>query len=321
MSHIISVQTGARLHFGLFATQSESGRSFGGVGLMIDQPGCQLTATHAEQDQIDASGEIAPRLASWLATYRTQCPEQFRPTACRISIQSEIPMHAGLGSGTQTALAVAAALSQLAQEPVVAIPELARRVQRGRRSAIGLHGFRQGGLLAEAGKMHNEEISPLLSRVDFPADWKILLVMPTDQAGLSGDSERTAFAELGPMPPQTTRRLHDIAEHEFFPAVQARDFEATAIALHEFGRLNGEYFAPVQGGLFADPRLPDLADWLIARGCRGVGQSSWGPTLFALCRDNTEASERQREIQCRMPSHFQVFVTSAMNQPARVNVS
>src|SRR5580765_7782762 len=64
--------------------------------------------------------------------------------------------------------------------------ELARRAGRGRRSAIGLHGFHEGGLLVEAGKRAPEEISPLVARVDFPDEWRFVLVRPRRATGVSG---------------------------------------------------------------------------------------------------------------------------------------
>jgi predicted sugar kinase len=36
---VVAVQTGARLHFGLLTQGQEAGRRYGGLGLMIDQPG------------------------------------------------------------------------------------------------------------------------------------------------------------------------------------------------------------------------------------------------------------------------------------------
>ncbi|HLQ45849.1 MAG TPA: hypothetical protein VK137_14015, partial [Planctomycetaceae bacterium] len=184
----------------------------------------------------------------------------------------------------------------LSGEGEVAASELARRVGRGLRSALGIHGFEQGGFLVEAGQQHPDEISPLVARLAFPAEWRLLLLTPRDSRGLSGDSERTAFARLGAMPVSTTDRLCRITLMELLPAIIARDFDAVSAALFEFGRLNGEYFAPEQGGLFADGRMADVAEWLTSRGCRGVGQTSWGPTLFALCRDEADAAERHRDL-------------------------
>ena len=198
MWNSISIRTGARLHFGLLAVQASTGRNFGGVGLMVDSPECHLTVVRSEQDEIHADAELATRLAAWREGYRQRCPISFCPAACRIEIQSAIPRHAGLGSGTQTALALAAALAIFAGESDIPATELARRVGRGVRSALGIHGFQHGGLLVEAGKQQSDEISPLIARLAFPADWRFLLLTPPSASGLSGDAERSAFRQLGP---------------------------------------------------------------------------------------------------------------------------
>lgn len=231
-------------------------------------------------------------------------------------------MHAGLGSGTQTALALAAALARLAGEADIAAVELARRVGRGARSALGIHGFQRGGVLVEAGKRTPDEISPLVARLPFPAEWRWLLFTPPNAHGLSGYAERSAFARLGAMPAATTDRLCRLVLMDLLPSVVTADFDAASAAIHEFGRLNGEFFAPIQGGLFADPRMAQIADWLISQGCRGVGQSSWGPTLFALCPNHPTAESLQASVRTRfaptLNSPATCQIVSARDEGARV---
>ncbi len=320
---IITVQTGARLHFGLLALKSVSGRNFGGVGLMVEAPGCELSVEPADRDECLAEPEIAARLNAWRDEYRRRCPIEHRPPACRIRLSQTIPAHAGLGSGTQTALALAAALSQWGGEQTIAAQELARRIGRGARSALGIHGFEHGGLLVEGGKRHPDEISPLVARPDFPSDWRVLLVTPNDRRGLSGDAERAAFSRLTPMPTSLTETLCRIVLMELLPAVASADFAATAAALQEFGQLNGSHFAPIQGGVFADRQMAELAKTLTDQDCVGVGQSSWGPTLWILCRDETEASRCRDEITTHPSAEAcTIQLTSAQNSGshARQNV-
>ena len=202
----------------------------------------------------------------------------------------------------------------LGGETTVAATELARRVGRGARSALGIHGFEHGGLLVEGGKRHSDEISPLVARLDVPPDWRLLLVTPSDRRGLSGDAERAAFARLTPMPRTLTEALCRIVLMELLPAVASADFAAAAAALREFGQLNGSHFAPVQGGVFADPQIAGFAKWLTNQGCVGVGQSSWGPTLWVLCHDELDAI-RYRDLIALHPSvrACTIHLTAAQN--------
>jgi beta-RFAP synthase len=310
----ITVQTGARLHFGLLAVQAARGRNFGGVGLMVQAPGCELTVEVAERDECSAEPEMLARLSSWRDEYRRRCPTEHRPPACRIQLSRAMPSHSGLGSGTQTALALAAALAQLGGEREVAATELARRVGRGARSALGIHGFERGGLLVEGGKRNSEDISPLVARLDLPDEWRVLLVTPNDRRGLSGDAERTAFSRLTPMSDSLTESLCRIVLMELFPAVASGDFLSAAAAFQDFGQLNGIHFAPVQGGIFADPKMAELAMWLTDQGRVGIGQSSWGPTLWVLCRHEAEAIHCREQIASHPSARAcTIHLTSAKN--------
>lgn len=318
----ITAQTGARLHFGLLAVQAASGRNFGGVGLMVEAPGCELSVEASDRDECFAEPEIAARLTAWRDEYRRRCPAEHRPPACRIRLAQVIPSHAGLGSGTQTSLALAAALARWAGEENVSATELARRVGRGARSALGIHGFQQGGLLVEGGKRQPEEISPLVSRLDFPPEWRVLLIVPNDRRGLSGDAERAAFSRLTPMASSLTETLCRIVLMELLPAVASTDFSSASAALQEFGQLNGSHFAPVQGGVFADLQMAELAKWLADQGCVGVGQSSWGPTLWVLCSDESEATGRRDEIAMHPSARAcTIHLTAAKNNGSHARQS
>lgn len=317
MSRCIEVQTGARLHFGLLAVHSNVGRRFGGVGLMINAPSGTLSVAASECDECDAPAEWSARLVGWRDEYRRRCPPEFRPPACRIQLRQALPMHTGLGSGTQTALALAAALSRLSGEERVRAAQLASRVGRGARSALGIHGFDHGGLLVEGGKRQSEEISPLVARLEFPTEWRVLLVIPEDRRGLSGDAERDAFSKLAPMSPALTDRLCGLVLMDLLPAVASRDFSETAAALREFGRSNGSHFASIQGAVFADPRMSELACWLTDHGCVGLGQSSWGPTLWILCRDDADANRTRERIASHPAARAcTIYLTTAQNTGA-----
>lgn len=294
MPRQITVTTGARLHFGLLSHQPTRGRYFGGVGLMVDQPGFRITARLAERDS--ASGpEAALRVRRFLETYRSHGPADRLPP-CHLTVEREIPAHAGLGSGTQLGMAVAQALALMAGEGHVDAPQLAARVGRGLRSALGIYGFARGGLLVDGGKLSEARIAPLAARAAFPDDWRMVLVTPGPPTGLSGAAERRAFAELPSMPMGVTSELSRLVLLELLPAVLEADFDACGEALFEIGRQVGEYFAPVQGGVYADAAMRQLAIHVRRSGIRGVGQSSWGPTMFILCQSATDADELTGEL-------------------------
>jgi predicted sugar kinase len=72
-------------------------------------------------------------------------------------------------------------------------------------------------------------------------------------------------------------------------------------AVHEFNRRAGEPFAAAQGGAYASPAIAELIVELRALGIRGVGQSSWGPTVFAMVPDSDTALSLVLRYRSRLP--------------------
>jgi beta-ribofuranosylaminobenzene 5'-phosphate synthase len=304
----VHIQAPSRLHFGMFSIRPIDGRRFGGVGAMVGLPGLSMTLRRSER--LEATGPLAARAIlaarqAWAADPRRfSTPEP----PCRIEILTAPPEHVGLGTGTQLSMAVAAGIHALgndretrlpaASEPLDA-PRLARLVGRGERSAIGLYGFLHGGLLLDGGKADGEEISPLAGRVALPEAWRFVLVCPEGGRGLSGPEERQAFAGLPPVPPQRCRWLLREAKEVLLPAAAEGRFDEFSESLYQFGYNAGLSFAAFQGGPFAGPRLAALVDRIRALGVRGVGQSSWGPTIFALLPDHSAAEEFVATLRCQ----------------------
>lgn len=294
MTECITVTTGSRLHFGLLVAGPSDRRSYGGVGLMIDQPRFSLTVRKANAGGIQASSATGLRIARLIQTLGQNTEE------LDIVVHEEIPPHAGLGSGTQLALAVGTALSRLGNEDV-AIEELSQRAERGTRSIIGTVGFECGGLISHSASLQEHLAVPEIIRQVFPAAWRFVLVTPPGDVGLSGDSERRVFQEMPAMSGQQLQSLGDL-QQTLTASACAGDFDLFSQSLTTFGRSVGEYFAPFQAGVFASGRMAELSDVLKGQGVQGVGQTSWGPTLFAVCRNESEAAALAEQIQ-RWPDY------------------
>lgn len=316
MASEIVIHTGARLHFGILSYRPDRPGHFGGAGLMIECPGFVLALSRDETDRVDAPAGAASRARRFLRCYRENCPRQ--PPHCRIHIRSEIPAHVGLGSGTQLALAIGRGLAELTSEENPTVLALARRVGRGARSAVGIHGFAQGGFLIDGGQRAPGALGELAARVDFPADWRLLLVRPgRDTAGLCGASEEDTFKNLPAMPAETAGRLNHLAREELLPAVREADFSRFSRSIFDFGRIAGEFFSPVQGGTFADAQMAQLVSHLRKTGIEGVGQTSWGPTLFILLENQTAAEQLRRDLAAHPRfADCRFHVAGPFNQPA-----
>jgi len=254
---------------------------------MIDAPGLRLSIVAA--DRFTSEGPLCGRVAEFVEELRRRTAWLPREPRCRIEVTSAPRPHVGLGSGTQLGMAVAIGLNAFFEGPLRTAAEFASAVGRGRRSAIGVYGALEGGLLVEAGKLALDKISPLVSRVELPSAWRFVLLTFIGEQGLSGASEEGAFDRLPPVPPAITAELTRMLLVELLPAAVDGDFERFGDSLYRFGHVAGECFAAQQGGVFAGPRSLRLVEQLRALGVRGVGQTSWGPTLFALTSSLTEA--------------------------------
>lgn len=286
MSGIVHITAPSRLHFGLWSLAG-AGRQYGGVGAMVDRPGLRLTLAPAAE--FHASGPLAARAHAfacrWAEFHHQKLPN------CTIQIDAAPPEHAGLGTGTQLGLSVAAGLNAWCGLPNQTPRELALSVGRGLRSAVGTYGFVLGGLIVEQGKLPNEPISPLDCRVDLPAEWRFVLIRPRGLAGLAGESENDAIASLPAIPAATTESLIAEVRDRLVPAAATGDFSAFAASLYHYGHAAGQCFSARQGGAYNGPVLAALVGRIRRLGYEGVGQSSWGPTLFAATPNQAEAEK------------------------------
>jgi beta-RFAP synthase len=291
---VIVVKSPSRLHFGMFSFGQPGVRQFGGAGAMIDSPGVDLRISAADRLHVD--GPSSERVRTFVE--RAALGAEWIPPEipCRIEIKNAPPAHIGLGSGTQLGMAAAIGLNAFFRGPWRTAEEFACAVGRGRRSAIGLHGAMMGGFLVEAGKFADDEISPLVARIELPPEWRFALFWPRHEQGLAGEAESQAFEQLPPISAATTQALCQQLLLELAPAAAERDFDRFGESLHRFGRLAGQCFAAQQGGAYASPRIAGLVEHLRSLGVRGVGQSSWGPAVFALTPDVQAAQELVAQI-------------------------
>ena len=271
----MTVTTTARLHFGFLDPSGRSDRPFGSFGLSLDQPATRLIVRRA--DRLEAQGPEAGRALRYLKTIAQSCGVD-QPYC--IEVTEAIPSHAGLGSGTQLALAVGSAFA-VAEGLALTPSEIAARLGRGARSGIGIATFKAGGAVLDSGP-REAALPQLVVRVPFPEDWRALLIFDPEAKGLDGADEVEAFEALPAFPDAERADLETRIVDVALPALARGDFAGFCAEVGHLQRVMGTYFAPLQGGPYTSRRVAAVTEGLRAHGVTGLGQSSWGPTGFAF---------------------------------------
>jgi beta-RFAP synthase len=308
----VAVTVSARLHLGFIDLNGSLGRRFGSVGLAISAPRGMVTLRRAAATRIE--GVDSERAGRYLAAMQQHLG---LAGGHHLAVVNALPQHAGLGSGTQLALAVAAALRRLYGLALDA-PGDALQLDRGARSGVGVGLFEAGGLVVDAGRGPNTAMPPIISRMDFPPEWRIIIVLDPTHQGLFGESERAAFKALGPMAASDAAHACRLLLMQALPALAERDIMRFVAAIGQMQETLGDYFAPAQAGhRFTSCKVAAVLNLLANEGAHGVGQSSWGPTGFAFA-EGAEEAERLADLARRRPesSALDIRVVSGLNRGA-----
>src|SRR5262249_47668773 len=102
----VIVEAGARIHLGFLDLNGSCGRRFGSIGVSLARRRCQVEARRAVAGAPDSTVEPVRAILERLT--------ELGDVAVAVRLTEAIPSHAGFGSGTQHALAVALAATRAA---------------------------------------------------------------------------------------------------------------------------------------------------------------------------------------------------------------
>jgi beta-ribofuranosylaminobenzene 5'-phosphate synthase len=309
----VQVTAAARLHLGFLDLNGDLGRLFGSIGLAIDAFFTRIEVRDAPSFEVlgeerERGARLARRIAEDLGL----------DTNRKLIISNAIPPHAGLGSGTQLALAIGAAFRKLARlQPNSR--EDARLLDRGARSGVGIALFERGGLAIDAGRGEKTEIPPVVARVNFPQDWRVLLMLDPRVEGAHGSAETQAFAQLPPLAAGAASEICRRTLMQVLPGAAEGDLAAFGDGVARIQEIVGDHFAQVQGGgRFTSVAVGRVAARLKALGARGIGQSSWGPTGFAFASDPDQAEFLARQARAECEPQVEIKICSARHHGAEI---
>jgi len=278
---MIQVVTPSRLHITLIDLNGALGRIDGGVGLTLNYPSIRINAKKDAQLSVSGTTEFAERIKSAASAVLTQ----YNINGVAIDVVQEYPNHVGLGSGTQVALAVGTAISEL-YDLNINPTTIAKLTGRGGTSGIGVAAYEFGGFLVDGGHKGKTEFlpssasgkfgpGPIIARHFFP-DWAIVLAIP-NLRGASDKREIDVFQKQCPLPLNEVQELCHVILMEMLPAVVEHDIESFGRSIDRVQTIGFK-----RRELELQPFCAHLVQFMRENGAIGAGMSSFGPVVYGI---------------------------------------
>jgi beta-RFAP synthase len=292
LTNFVRVIAPARLHLGFLDLNGTTGRKFGSIGVAINSHKTIVEAHYSESEAChDAPKHIQKKLKQLIDAFFSVFSEQIPlpKKHCKLVVKKLIPEHAGLGSGTQLALAVGTALSRLYNINAGTL-DIATALDRGARSGIGIATFNQGGFIVDGGLGPSSATPPLLARYTYPEEWRIVLIMESHSQGIHGTEESKAFKSLPPFPISQSRAICHLTLMKLLPALVEQDINVFGQSVTDIQHLIGDHFSTIQGGRYTSNSVATLLNYATELGHLGIAQTSWGPTGCVFVNNEAAAT-------------------------------
>ena len=261
---------------------------------MIDQPATKIILSHA--NDFLCTGHCQDRVMAIADRFKQHFGMDKLPD-CKIAVVQRPEPHTGLGTGTQLAMAVADGLQRFCNTSVSGKVLATQIANRGKRSAVGVHGYFRGGLIFEE-FTEDCDLNEIQQQVDLPPAWTVVVASPTHtQPVVSGHDEQSRFDALASSDPdRSSNELREIITTQMIPAIEQEQFEDFADAVQRYNFVSGMLFSSTQGGPYNGKFVSDNVESMKAAGAKGVGQSSWGPSVFAWFDSSPSADDFVRRF-------------------------
>ncbi len=305
MTYRARVESPARLHFGFVWPVKGFGRRFGGVGAAVDHPGFVVEGAPSTDVDVEVSVEDDGGYhRSRVEGFAHRAVDLLDVDGVSLDVERVVPAHVGLGSGTQTALAVAEAVA-LAHGVELEPTDAAEHLGRGRRSGVGVAAYRDGGFVVDGGlpveegggdasegdggkpEIQGHGVPDPLVQVDLPDCWRFVVVQG-EERGNHGDEEDRLMQRLSSVEVDESygSRALDAVYRQMVPGAVEGDIEEFGLGLGTLGELNGDvYFeAGVQSERYV--RTGVVESLVEMDEVYAAGQSSWGPSVYGLATED-----------------------------------
>ncbi len=316
----VTISAPARLHLGDLDPFALGRFGYAPV-LAITEPRTVIEAEDADTLEVNGFEVDDAR------TYAERVLDAFNLRGAKVTVKAAAPRNQGFGSTTQLSLAVGRAVTE-AHGLDVPLIELVKALKRT--STGGIYPFQLGGFVVAGGFpvkpgeriwLRKETlIPPLIFRSDFPENWRFVLARPlVAPKSPDKESEEEAFSTLRDRKPpeELIHKGYFVLAAKLLPALLERNAEAFGKALTEIQMTVGRIYQPVQEQIF-NPASQWLIPILNRSGALGIGQSSWGPTVYAFTDSPASAQSIAEVLEAEAREKAEVTIVGADNRGARI---
>ena len=296
----MEIETSARLHLSLIDLNGSEGRIDGGIGICLEEPSIRLECEENNDkteiifdksiDNINDFNEYSQKINDACLKMNNYLGSDKTYT---FTLKEAYPIHHGLGLGTQLLLSTGRLIAQLNNKKLDVL-QLARIVQRGGTSGIGVKSFESGGFIIDGG--HKRDVKskflpssaskvsppPVLARYDFPKKWNIILAIPEVNKSVSGQKEIDIFDNYTPVDIGDVERISYLTLMKLMPAVLEEDMESFGDAVNKIQELG---FKKIEKNLQKEV-ITQTINHMKHMDIPAVGMSSFGPTCFGITDEN-----------------------------------
>ena len=287
MKKSFTIDSPARLHLGFMELNNKNSRVFGSIGLAISNfKFKQSIEFNKDFDVVCDDKNIKLRIEEIVKLFS----KNYKIKKCRLTVSNFIPLHKGLGSGTQISLSTGFLMSSF-NNLNLSIENISKFLRRGQRSGVGVETFKSGGFIIDTGKLKGS-ISPPQKLIDikWPKDWQIILITSTNVSGFHGKKESSEFAKLTNVSSKFAKENCFNLLMKIIPGLLENDFNAFANGIQKIQENMSEIFYGNKNN-YSNQSISKIFKFVREKKYIGFGQSSWGPTGFVFCKNREQREE------------------------------
>ena len=287
MKKSFTIDSPARLHLGFMELNNSNPRVFGSIGLAITKFKFKQTIQlNKDFDVICDDKSIKLRVEEIIQLFS----KNYKIKKCRLTVSDFIPLHKGLGSGTQVSLCTGFLISSF-NNLNLSIENISKFLDRGQRSGVGVETFKSGGFIIDTGKLQGSIYPPLkLIDIKWPKDWQIILITNTNFSGLHGKKESNEFTKLKNVSSKFAKENCFNLFMKIIPGLLENDFYTFADGIQKIQENMSEIFYGNKNN-FSNNSISKIFKFVKEKKYIGFGQSSWGPTGFIFCKNRNKREE------------------------------